>query len=339
MLPRRCHSVDQATFELYMAGEQGTPAAVACLTAPPAAHEMLDALAGMESARMVPESMAAATPYVQNGLVPSPCGAWPEQPLVFSADCGFCSSNGDLPSPRHAAASNAAASADIEGSCLHESKFVRLRQGTGSSSTEPTGTARASLHQPAASQASSGSKAAECLPSLHSNSTPRPCGAWPDQPLEFSADCGICCSTSQQSTASASNTAESSHEGSSCRQHVGSPKSVLAWDQAEQDASVNGDKPVLALQPVIEQLSSGSLLSTERPQGCSSPSREQGEQQLPCPTICMGTWLGLAAGGAYLSAAIPAGIAVGTCMVIRELCAAVSDRLIPSTLPQIAHSR
>ncbi|KAK9868097.1 hypothetical protein WJX84_002891 [Apatococcus fuscideae] len=99
------HSVDQATFELYMAGEQGTPAAAACPTAAPAAHKMLDALAAMESAQMVPESMAAATPYVQNGLVPSPCGAWPEQPLVFSADCGFCSSNGDLPSPRHAAAS------------------------------------------------------------------------------------------------------------------------------------------------------------------------------------------------------------------------------------------
>ncbi|KAK9868111.1 hypothetical protein WJX84_010887 [Apatococcus fuscideae] len=65
----------------------------------------------------------------------------------------------------------------------------------------------------------------------------------------------------------------------------------------------------------------------------SSPNREQQEEPLPgCPT--MGTWLGLAAGGVYLSAVIPAGIAVGACMVIKELCAAVSDRVIPSTLPQ-----
>lgn len=71
------------------------------------------------------------------------------------------------------------------------------------------------------------------------------------------------------------------------------------------------------------------------PQVLASHRMEQEEVRLPSwPTL--GTWLGLAAGGVYLLAAIPAGIAVGSYLVIKEPCAAVPDCVVPRTLPQTA---
>ena len=148
----------------------------------------------------------------------------------------------------------------------------------------------------------------------------------------------------------------SSHGRSDCPRLSDTPTSTLMWGQPDEDAAARSEQMVLALQPAEQSIASASADNPDSPQAAtfladrlrehdalgehvacpqirSSPNREQQEEPLPgCPT--MGTWLGLAAGGVYLSAVIPAGIAVGACMVIKELCAAVSDRVIPSTLPQ-----